>query len=283
MDWQEIAGSWVLIPRRPKAIIHFLGGAFIAAAPHITYRWLLENLSQQGYVVIATPFVNTFDHGAIARQALLSFEQTLECVQGKLGGGYLPIYGLGHSMGCKIHLLMCSLFDEDRAGNIFIAFNNYPARRSIPLLDQVSQLSTVVDGARRSMPFLDQFAPVTANMRVEFTPSPEETQHIITESYPVRRNLLIKFMRDDIDQTYNLHDVLYDRFPSLTAIQILRGNHLTPLGQDINWTSGNAFSPIDAVGQFVKQELYRDLKRLRQNILMWLDPVASASLDNALG
>lgn len=283
MDWQEIAGSWVLVPRRPKAIIHFLGGAFIAAAPHITYRWLLEHLAHQSYLIVATPFVNTFDHGAIARQTLLSFEQALECLQDKRQQGYLPVYGLGHSMGCKIHLLICSLFEEDRAGNIFLAFNNYPARRSVPLLDQFSQLSTVVDGARRSMPFLDQFAPVTANMRVEFTPSPEETLGIITESYPIRRNLLIKFMRDDIDQTYALHDVLYERFPTLTAIQILRGNHLTPLGQDINWTSGNAFSPIDAVGQFVKQELYRDLKHLRQNILMWLDPVASVPSDNRIG
>ncbi|PSO91931.1 MAG: hypothetical protein BRC48_15245, partial [Cyanobacteria bacterium QS_9_48_30] len=24
MDWQEISGSWVLIPRHPIAIVHFL-------------------------------------------------------------------------------------------------------------------------------------------------------------------------------------------------------------------------------------------------------------------
>ena len=279
MDWQAIAGNWVLVPRRPKAIIHFLGGAFIASAPNVTYRWLLENLADQGYLIVATPFVNTFDHGAIARQTLLSFEQALECLQGQLRQRYLPIYGLGHSMGCKIHLLICSLFEEERAGNIFIAFNNYPARRSVPLLDQFSQLSTAVEEARKSLPVLDQFAPVTPNMKVEFIPSPDETKDIIIETYPVRRNLLIKFMRDDIDQTYSLYDVLHDRFPDMTAIQILRGNHLTPLGQDINWKSGSAFSPIDAVGQFVKQELYRDLKQLHQNILKWLNPMAAVKTD----
>ncbi|MCZ8057546.1 MAG: DUF1350 family protein, partial [Microcystis sp. LE19-12.2C] len=42
MNWQEIAGNWVFLPRRPRGIIHFLGGAFVAAAPNITYRWLLE-------------------------------------------------------------------------------------------------------------------------------------------------------------------------------------------------------------------------------------------------
>lgn len=26
MNWQEIAGNWVFLPRRPRGIIHFLGG-----------------------------------------------------------------------------------------------------------------------------------------------------------------------------------------------------------------------------------------------------------------
>jgi hypothetical protein len=66
MDWQEIAGNWVLVPPKPVAIVHFLGGAFVATAPSLTYRWLLENLAEQGYLVVATPFVNTVDHGVIA-------------------------------------------------------------------------------------------------------------------------------------------------------------------------------------------------------------------------
>lgn len=280
MNWQEIAGNWVLVPRQPKAIIHFLGGAFIAAAPHVTYRWILESLAQQGYLVIATSFVNTFDHGAIARQTLLSFEQALDCVHQQVRQRHLPIYGLGHSMGCKVHLLICSLFEEERAGNIFISFNNYPARRSVPLLDQFSQLSTVFEGARQSIPLFDQIVPGATNMNIEFTPSPDETTEIVASEYRVKRNLLIKFMRDDIDQTYSLHEVLYDRFPKMTAIQILRGNHLTPLGQDIQWQPGQTFSPLDAVGQFMKQELYRDLNHLRQHILTWLATTSGVIPEN---
>jgi dipeptidyl aminopeptidase/acylaminoacyl peptidase len=60
-DWQEVSGNWVLIPPKPTAIVHFLGGAFVAAAPQLTYRWLLEALASQGYAVVATPFVNTLD------------------------------------------------------------------------------------------------------------------------------------------------------------------------------------------------------------------------------
>ncbi|MDY7022609.1 MAG: DUF1350 family protein, partial [Cyanobacteriota bacterium] len=63
MEWIEVSKNWVLIPPRPKAIVHFLGGAFVAAAPQVTYRWLLEAIAQQGYVVIATPFINTLNHG----------------------------------------------------------------------------------------------------------------------------------------------------------------------------------------------------------------------------
>ncbi len=44
MDWREVAGNWLLVPPNPVGIIHFLGGAFVAAAPSVTYGWLLENL-----------------------------------------------------------------------------------------------------------------------------------------------------------------------------------------------------------------------------------------------
>jgi hypothetical protein len=60
MNWQEIAGNWVFLPRRPRGIIHFLGG-ICGGSPNITYRWLLESLGNSGYAIVATPFVNTLD------------------------------------------------------------------------------------------------------------------------------------------------------------------------------------------------------------------------------
>jgi len=48
MDWQEISGNWVLIPRHP--ILYISLGA-LAAAPQLTYRWLLEQLAAQGYAL----------------------------------------------------------------------------------------------------------------------------------------------------------------------------------------------------------------------------------------
>ncbi|MEO0760010.1 MAG: DUF1350 family protein [Cyanobacteria bacterium J06648_16] len=249
MTWRAVSGNWLLVPDQPKAIIHFLGGAFVAAAPHVTYRWLLENLYAEGYCIVATPFINTFDHGAIATEVRTTFEQALIYLSRHIDTT-LPIYGVGHSMGCKVHLLMGSLYGTQRAGNILISFNNYPARKSIPLLDQVIQ-----------------FVP---DFKVEFVPSPAQTLRLIYENYPTQHNLLVKFRNDTIDQTRALSDVLLPIFPEQTRVQILSGSHTTPVAQDVSWQTAN-FSPIDALGQFIKQEFYRDLKQLKQVVLGWLD------------
>ena len=255
MDWQEVSGNWVLIPQHPKGIVHFLGGAFVATAPHLTYRWLLEQLANQGYVIIATPFVNTLDHTAIAQSVLQSFERTLERLQStaSLRKRYFPVYGLGHSMGCKLHLLIGSLFPVERAGNILISYNNYAARDAIPLVQQFD--------------FNSAFS-------IEFTPSPLETDKLVRESYGVRRNLLIRFTNDTIDQSAALTQLLQKRFPHMVTVQKLNGTHTTPLGQDVSWQTGSTFTPFDAVGQWMKQEFYRDLNQLKRVISLWLNPAA---------
>lgn len=255
MDWQDISGNWVLVPPRPIAIVHFLGGAFVAAAPQVTYCRLLERLAAQGYVIVATPFVNTFDHKAIAQTVLQDFDRALEVLHANvLRKRYLPIYGVGHSMGCKLHLLIGSLFSVERSGNILIAFNNFSARNAVPLVEQ--------------------FSPVFA---VEFTPSPLETNQLIAKEYKVRRNLLVKFTNDTIDQTTVLADVLQTRFPNMVVAQTLSGNHLTPLGPDVRWQTGSVFTPFDAIGQWVRQEVYRELHQLERTMLRWLNPLASFS------
>lgn len=259
MTWREVSGNWIFIPPQPTAIIHFLGGAFVAAAPNITYKLLLEAVGKRGYVIVATPFINTFDHRAIAQEVLVTFDQALHYLETRITLKRLPIYGLGHSMGCKVHLLINSLYEVERAGNILMAFNNYSARRSIPFLDQV----------------LAWNPSLNVMNTMEFIPSPEETFALIERYYPVQRNLLIKFRKDEIDQTRPLHEVLIHRFPELTSVQILPGTHTTPMAQDLPWQPGSSFSAFDAIGQFVKQEFTRDLRQLEDIILMWLNPLAA--------
>ena len=259
MYWQEVSGNWFLVPERPRAIIHFLGGAFVAAAPHLTYRWLLEALYQEGYAVISTPFINTFDHGAIALETLTTFQQGLTFLCKKRPElQSLPIYGLGHSMGCKVHLLIGSQpaikQARERAGNIFISFNNFPARKSIPMLEQLTQL----------------IPDFQLDTRLEFTPSPAQTLELIQSNYDTPYNLLLKFRSDNIDQTRPLSDVLIQRFPKTTTVRILQGSHTTPIAQDLQWEASDSFSPFDAIGQFAKQAFYRDIKALKAALLYWL-------------
>jgi hypothetical protein len=252
MEWQEFSGNWVYIPSRPKGIVHFIGGAFIGAAPHLTYRSLLEDTSKKGYAIVATPFINTFDHREIARNVLESFEWCVEQLQmaGKLPNRYLPVYGLGHSMGCKLHLLIGSLFSVERAGNILISFNNFPARRSIPFAENLP----------------DDFD-------FDFSPNPKQTNDIISRKYQVRRNLLIKFKQDNLDQTLSLNPILQQLFSNMVTVKILPGNHLTPLSQNVQWKPGKEFSPVDAIAQWVKQEIHREPDLLKQEISRWLNPL----------
>jgi Protein of unknown function (DUF1350) len=249
MTWRSVGQSWVLLPQRPAAAIHFLGGAFVGAAPQLSYGKLLESVAAQGYAIIATPFINTLDHQAIATSVLNQFETTLEQLyRSRALQGSLPIYGLGHSMGCKLHLLIGSLFDVEREGNILMSFNNFDADRAIPLAD-----------------WLDK------SLRVEFTPTPAQTYRLVERHYPTEHNLLIRFQNDELDQTRQIAAILGDRFPGTVTIERLKGNHLTPLGQDLRWDSQGTFSPFDAIGQWVKQEFYRDLGLLEETILDWLD------------
>lgn len=265
MDWQELYGNWLLIPDRPKAIIHFLGGAFVATAPQVTYRRLLERLAAEGYGVVATPFVNTFDHTAIAQTVYRNFNRALETLfETKLRRRYLPVYGVGHSLGCKLHLLIGSLFEVERAGNILISYNNYAARDAVPLVEQVSSVFSQ---------FSSLFAESAPAFSVEFTPSPTETTRLIAEKYQVRRNLLVRFTNDTIDQTAGLSDVLQARFPGMIAMQTLSGTHLTPLGPDVKLQAGSVFTPWDAIAQWMRQEVYRELHQLERTMLLWLNPL----------
>ncbi len=255
MAWQEFSGGWVYLPQKEiVGMVHFLGGAFVATAPQLSYRSFLEQLGEAGFAIVATPFLNTFDHLTIAKEVLNRFETICDRLHAMdaLGKRYLPIYGIGHSMGCKLHLLIGSLFQVERAGNILISFNNYPATNAIPFGEQI---------------------PVTEALDIEFIPSPEETKHIITKDYTIARNLLIKFSNDTIDQTKNLQFSLQKRFPNSTAMRTLKGNHLTPLGQDFQWSTGAVFSPFDAIAQWFKQGLSGELTSLRSEVLMWLNPV----------
>jgi len=139
-DWELVGGNYLLKPKLeqgpPRALIHFLGGAIVGAAPHVSYRYVLEELAQEGYLVVATPYQLSFDHLETCDAILTKFER----IAGTLARTYgaLPVVGVGHSTGALLQLLITSLFpDTPRAANALISYNNKPIPEAVPLFEEV--------------------------------------------------------------------------------------------------------------------------------------------------
>ncbi|VFQ69455.1 unnamed protein product [Cuscuta campestris] len=134
--------------RKPKAIIKFVGGAFVGAVPEFTYSYLLELLARDGYLIICVPYNVTFDHGRMARQV---FERFHSCFDSILASGGLPdsgisaaeiadlpLYSVGHSNGALLQALTGSYFSEKiPKANVIISYNNRPASDAVPYFEQL--------------------------------------------------------------------------------------------------------------------------------------------------
>lgn len=137
--WEELHGNFLLRPPleegAPRALLHFLGGALVGRAPHISYRYLLERLAAKGYLVVATPYDLSFDHLSTCDDVISRFER----IAGDLARTYgaLPVVGVGHSCGSLLQLMITSLFpDTPRAANALISFNNKPVSEAVPFFDE---------------------------------------------------------------------------------------------------------------------------------------------------
>ena len=197
--WRQRGDIWELEPAAlERGTLEFIGGSYLAASPQLSYRRLLEALASLGWRVRAWSYVPGFDHQDQANLAWRRFRQ--------LRGADGSVLRLGHSLGCKLHLLAP---DGGRGSSALVAlsFNNFSAERSIPLLAELGQ----------------QF-----NFRSEFSPSPEQTLKQVALTYRQPRNLLVRFNRDQIDQSKRLLGVLQARPDDASELQELPGDHLAP-------------------------------------------------------
>ncbi|KAM7468812.1 hypothetical protein LguiB_016374 [Lonicera macranthoides] len=269
-DWSDVEGAWVLKPRNstPWSVVHFVGGIFVGAAPQLTYRLFLERLSEKGVMVIATPYASGFDHFLIADEVQFKLDRCLRFLPETVRD--LPTFGVGHSLGSLVHLLIGSRYAVQRNGNALMAFNNKEASLAIPLfspvlvpmaqsigpfLSQIASSPTIRFGAemtlkqlenlsppimKQVLPLVEQLPPLytdLVNGRENFTPKPEETRRLIKSYYGISRNLLIRFKDDTIDETSALAQVLSSdsAISSMLdmSIRLLPGDHSLPLQQDL--------------------------------------------------
>ena len=189
-------------PSNPKKIIEFIGGSYLASRPDLSYKRFIENLLKRNYAVHAYRYLPQFDHQEISYKALKDFK-SCKIVLFKRLNKELKTVRVGHSLGCKLHLISpdggrnCEKF-------ISISFNNFSANKSIPLLRNFSK---------------------SFDFQSEFSPSPKKTLRIINHTYIQNRNLLIKFNSDKLDQTESLLSTLKLRKNDNSKGLLMRGNH----------------------------------------------------------
>ncbi|EME27985.1 hypothetical protein Gasu2_59110 [Galdieria sulphuraria] len=143
-QWEHFDKLYLLRPstvfsRTPLGVIHFVGGAFVGSSSQLAYRSLLEGLVQLGYLVIVTPYDTSFDHLVAAESVNSSFVRVMRQLQEEYGIA-LPVVGLSHSLGCIIQILSSCLFphvDVNTKGHIFMAYNNKPLKKAVPLYKEL--------------------------------------------------------------------------------------------------------------------------------------------------
>ena len=189
-------------PSNPKKIIEFIGGSYLASKPDLTYKRFIESLIDKNYAVHAYKYNPQFDHQELALRAWKDFKICRRLLSKRLGSS-IPSVRVGHSLGCKLHLISpdggrnCEKF-------ISISFNNFSAKKSIPLLRQISQ---------------------KFEFNSEFSPSPDRTLRIIENTYNQKNNFLIKFNSDELDQTDKLLSCLKARKEDNSKGIRLKGTH----------------------------------------------------------
>lgn len=225
-SWRQRGPLWCLSPQGgvERGLIEFIGGSYLAATPQVSYARLLEALAARGWRIHAWSYVPGFDHQLQANEAWRLFRRERQPWlqsgsrfpsqgSGARSGAAAspeadsaPVLRLGHSLGCKLHLLAP---DGGRGcgGLAALAFNNFSAERSVPLLAEVGQ----------------QFG-----FRSEFSPSPAETLRLVSGQYHQPRNLLVRFERDGLDQSGRLLAALRQRPDDATTLLNCPGDHLTP-------------------------------------------------------
>ena len=221
-QWRRLDDIWRICPERPRGLVEFIGGSYLAATPQISYRRLLEGLASRGIAVHAWSYVPGFDHQLQAREAWTAMRACRNRLQDRLGQLPSPLR-LGHSLGCKLHLLAPD-GGRNCSGLVSLGFNNFTADQSIPLLGVI--------------------AP-KLGVNTEFSPSPKETLRLITRHYLQPCNRVVRFSKDQLDQSLDLISALQARQGDKSELLRMPGDHLTPASAGLrkqflgDWAEGN--------------------------------------------
>jgi len=165
-EWFSAPGDClVLFPSSneptPKSIIHFIGGFLAGSVVTVTYSTILQDLANNGHIIVATPIPVSKDHAKVAADISKMFTRCYNDYLTPIVGSpikIVPIISMSHSLGGKLSALLLSRKEDrkvapSRKASVFLAFNNYGFSQSINLsLTQASKISPevgkVVDAIR---------------------------------------------------------------------------------------------------------------------------------------
>lgn len=308
--WEEVGGAWVRIPPgRAWGVVHFIGGAVLGSYPHIAYDTFLSKLCDDAsVVVVATPYELGTDHGAISSECVGKLNSAWSQIAARENYNVTttPVFAAGHSLGCKLQLIAsCGEGDDSdtdsnnsslkpsnpqRAGHLFIAFNNATAADSVKLLEKFARevlkkraetasggdktMNDAFDNFTRNLPNLTKLAERAASaVGLDFTPSPSETMEATRRRFESPKVRLVKFENDDLDQNADLEEALNNRYKNLVqgdapvSSITLEGTHLTPVFFKFD---GAGLSPMFAKLGGVKVGDEEQVARLAEDGVKWI-------------
>ncbi|KAG8657258.1 hypothetical protein MANES_03G055500v8 [Manihot esculenta] len=253
-----IIDSCLVVPppkgKNPRAIIKFLGGAFIGAVPEVTYgNGALLQVLTGSYFCDKIPKANVIIsfNNRPATEAVPYFEQL-----GPLVNQMMPImeanpmYSMARSASGDAWKML-----TDTAGAIIPEIERDALTSLTKFVDQLpSVLNQVTEGVS------------------EFKPKPSENRDCFRNSYNVQHTLLVKFSSDTIDETDLLEETLKPRVESMggTIEKVqLSGNHITPCIQEPKWQVGYVYTPADAIAQVLKTLSLNETRVLSRTISNW--------------
>ena len=218
-------------PLNPIGLIEIIGGSYISIKPEFAYKRLISRLLKKNFAVHSWSYIPNFDHQIQANHAWKQLRLARKSLEGRIGLMQKSIR-LGHSLGCKLHLLAPD-GGRNCNGLVAISFNNFKADSSIPMLKKISH---------------------NLDFQTEFSPSPTETLSLIKDHYEQINNLLIKFTNDKLDQNYLLLKTLKERYLDKSELMQIEGNHLTPVSMGLrekllkpNFPSSSKYKKIDSI------------------------------------
>lgn len=172
------------------------------------------------------------------------------------------------------------LFESLQAS--LMAFNNAPFNLFPDPLPLLRSITTTVLGSTNNIPIKELFVPSVAPAFDQidsvlnelkqgvkgFTPTPSESRTIIQESYNVPSTLLIRFTDDTIDETQDIKEYLMSGKQAYVTDQLVEGNHLTPVGGDLQWLRLEV--PDDLTAQ-INDPVVEGNAKLVEGVLQWMD------------